>query len=222
MNTFATSASRDQDGAASKRYIRCTDPKRVMNYLNKRQIRVGRAATLGPSQARSTAVKKCHPGTCQIPVLDVCAAWHLLTPSYGYSPRCGGRYREQGGHPGSQQVVRLPPLFASGLIARRCDAVTVQPGRWAFGVIGHPDTYSRRVAEMRTTHPQRRGACRRVPRSARRPADGELKISCDYGLNGLTANWMTRYGVPPRGVVFHWLTNTRSSSSVEPGEMYPP
>ena len=29
----------------------------------------------------------------------------------------------------------------------------------------------------------------------------------------------TRYGVPPRGLVFHWLTNTRTSSSVDPGEM---
>lgn len=52
-----------------------------------------------------------------------------------------------------------------------------------------------------------------------RTADGGLKIASAYGLNGFTANWMTRYGVPPRGPVFHWLMNTRSSSSVDPGEM---
>ena len=40
------------------------------------------------------------------------------------------------------------------------------------------------------------------------------------GLNGFTANWITRYGALARAAaVFHWLTNTRSSSSVEPGEM---
>src|SRR5262245_43224743 len=33
---------------------------------------------------------------------------------------------------------------------------------------------------------------------------------------------MTRYGALFPGVLFHWLMNTRSSSSVEPGEMYPP
>src|SRR6266481_4729012 len=42
------------------------------------------------------------------------------------------------------------------------------------------------------------------------------------GLNGLTANWMTRYGELSPGPVFHWLMNTRSSSSVDPGEMKPP
>jgi hypothetical protein len=47
-------------------------------------------------------------------------------------------------------------------------------------------------------------------------SDGQKRYQ---GLNGLTANWITRYGVPPRGMVFHWLTNTLSSSSVEPGEM---
>ena len=50
MNTFATTASRDQDGAASKRYIRCTDPKRVMNYLNKRQIRARSDVRAFPGQ----------------------------------------------------------------------------------------------------------------------------------------------------------------------------
>src|ERR1700754_4008410 len=33
---------------------------------------------------------------------------------------------------------------------------------------------------------------------------------------------MTRYGALSPGPVFHWLMNTRSSSSVEPGEMKPP
>ncbi|MDT5328857.1 MAG: hypothetical protein QOF31_154 [Mycobacterium sp.] len=42
----------------------------------------------------------------------------------------------------------------------------------------------------------------------------------DYGFNGFTANWMTRYGeLSPPGPVFHWLMNTLSSSSVDPGEM---
>jgi hypothetical protein len=41
----------------------------------------------------------------------------------------------------------------------------------------------------------------------------------DYGFNGLTANWMTRYGELSPGPVFHWLMNTRSSSRVDPGEM---
>jgi hypothetical protein len=42
----------------------------------------------------------------------------------------------------------------------------------------------------------------------------------DQVLNGLTANWITRYGARARGsMLFHWLTNIRSSSRVEPGEM---
>lgn len=39
------------------------------------------------------------------------------------------------------------------------------------------------------------------------------------GRNGLTANWMTRYGAATRARVSHWLTKIRSSSSVDPGEM---
>ncbi len=50
-----------------------------------------------------------------------------------------------------------------------------------------------------------------------------LPIRCygsDHGLSGLTANWITRYGERALGsVLCHWLTNTRTSSSVEPGEM---
>lgn len=33
---------------------------------------------------------------------------------------------------------------------------------------------------------------------------------CSQGLNGFTAYWMTRYGVPPRAMVFHWLMKTRT------------
>ena len=40
------------------------------------------------------------------------------------------------------------------------------------------------------------------------------------GLYGFTANWITRYGARARGsMLFHWLMKSRSSSSVEPGEM---
>ena len=77
-----------------------------MNYLNKRQIRLGVQRRSGLPRA-GRLHKKCHPDTCQIPVLDVCAPWQRLTPSYGYSPRCGGRSAKQGGHPRSQQVDEL-------------------------------------------------------------------------------------------------------------------
>ena len=42
----------------------------------------------------------------------------------------------------------------------------------------------------------------------------------DQGLNGFTANWITRYGARERGsTLCHWLTKIRNSSSVDPGEM---
>ena len=57
--------------------------------------------------------------------------------------------------------------------------------------------------------------------------DGIVPVVCELaistraaqGFSGLTANWITRYGALSPGPVFHWLMNTRSSSSVEPGEM---
>ncbi len=49
-------------------------------------------------------------------------------------------------------------------------------------------------------------------------AFGQPKDSGSQGLNGFTANWMTRYGALARGTVFHWLMNTRSSSSVDPAK----
>ena len=69
MNTFATTASRDQDGAASKRYIRYADPKRVMNYLNLRKSALG-GQRRRPSQTGSTRINGCLQGTRQARTLN--------------------------------------------------------------------------------------------------------------------------------------------------------
>ncbi len=65
---------------------------------------------------------------------------------------------------------------------------------------------------------QRKAAATTSPRSPLFPA--HLTNPATYqGLNGLTANWITRYGALTRARVSHWLTKMRSSSRVDPGEM---
>jgi hypothetical protein len=115
----------------------------------------------------------------------------------------------------------LRPFYASRLIAAGCDVVTVQRALGHSSASITLDTYSHLWPDA--NDPTRNAAAALGDQALGAAADGLRtegeKTAYDQGLNGLTANWITRYGELSPGPVFHWLMNTRSSSSVEPGEM---